>query len=503
MKKIFVLLLLSGSCLSGCKPQKEQAQPNILLIISDQLNWDFLSAMGNSYVSTPNIDKLIRKGIRFERSYAVNPVCIPSRVSMFTGQRPTYFGFHVPKGIEQERTDVKEYVKANQVALELKSAGYETYYGGKDHFGWRDYAFKPEDLGFEVYANGKEYRGVDCVPKAIETLEDHRSSHGDQPFFMVTSLMNPHDICYAHIKDHRFDMDKIDDRTDGGGWQTLLRESVLANLRIPEGEPGAGGFEPIDYYLDHAPPLPANYMPQQDEPSIISGIGEDGEGMAASFGRYRGQYDSIDWRLHRFAYVKFVEEIDQEVGQLLKGLEAAGYGDDTYIIFTSDHGEQNGAHQMAGKGLFYDEACHVPFIISHASLNEQSDRTTLVSNGLDLLPTIFGLAGVTPASKYEGADLSGVVFGNELELERDFVPVEFSTGMGIVSSDFYYGIYYNGTQNNEQLYDLSKTPLQMVNDALDPVYGEELKVHRDAFRSVHANTLARYKNPDGFLKFLE
>ncbi|MEQ8580495.1 MAG: sulfatase-like hydrolase/transferase [Marinoscillum sp.] len=501
MKRIVTLLFTIGLIVVSCDQRKKDQprQPNILLIISDQLNWDFFSAVGNEYVHTPNIDRLIKRGVRFDRSYAINPVCIPSRVSMFTGQRPTYFGFHIPKGIENEQVDVRAYVKSHQIANELKTAGYQAYYGGKDHFGWRDYAFKPEDLGFEVYSNGKEYRGVDCVPKAIATLKRHREEHSGQPFFMVTSLMNPHDICYAHIRDNQFDLEKINERTDGGGWQDLLRESVLANLRIPEGETGAGGFEPINYYLDNAPPLPDNYLPQSDEPSVISGIGEEDKGMAASFGRYRGQYDSIDWRLHRFAYVKFVEEIDREVGELLAGLEEAGY-DDTYIIFTSDHGEQNGAHQMAGKGFFYDEACHVPFIVSHPDFNETVDSTNLVSNGLDLLPTIFGLAGVQPKVQYEGKDISRIFLGQQSEIDRSYIPVEFSTGMGIVSKDFYYGIYYNGKEHNEQLYDMRKRPLQMVNDALDSTYQKDLTDHRVAFGLVNEQTLSAYKNPEGFYR---
>jgi choline-sulfatase len=114
--------------------------------------------MGNQYVETPNIDRFMANGIRFDKAYATNPVCISSRVSMFTGKRPTYFGFHVPKGIDHKPMDVKYFVKQNQIATQLQQVGYQTYYGGKDHFGWQDYSFLPEDLGFEVYVNSKEYK---------------------------------------------------------------------------------------------------------------------------------------------------------------------------------------------------------------------------------------------------------------------------------------------------------------------------------------------------------
>ncbi len=501
-------VILLGAWVRGYAQQadisfEQGKKPNILLIISDQLNWDYISALGNSYVSTPNIDRLLKNGVRFDRAYAINPVCLPSRVSMFTGGRPSKFGVHVPKGIEVQRTDMVAYAKEKKIAHKLQQQGYKTYYGGKTHFGPRGYKFTPEDMGFEVYADEYAYRGVDCVPQAIAVLNQHASEHATQPFFMVTSLMNPHDICYAHIQNNRFDMEKIQQRTKGEGWKAKLRSSVLENLKIPAGHPGAGGYEPIDYYLRQTPPLPDNYMPQTDEPSIISGVGEE-KGMASAFGRYRGQYDDTDWLLHRYAYCRFVEDFDKELGALLDGLEASGMAEDTYIIFTSDHGESLGSHQMAGKGLFYDEVCHVPFVVSHHSMNGQRvDSINLISNGLDIIPTVFELAGVKKDPELEGKSVVPLLQQAGIKLDRNAIPMEFSTGLGVITSDFYYGIYYNGNTNNEQLYDMRKKPLQMENDAIDPAYQVQLKQHRKQFREVHQETLEHYGHPDGFIKYLE
>ncbi len=483
---------------------KSHVRPNIILIISDQLNWSCFSGMGDKHVKTPHIDRLLSRGVRFERAYAMNPVCIPSRISMFTGLRPSRFGFHVPKpGIDFAKTEMRAFVKERNIAGQFQKSGYKTYYGGKTHFGVRGNEFHPADMGFEVYAESTECRGQDCVPKATAVLKQHKSRHGESPFLLVASLINPHDICYVHIKDHRFDLDLIKKRS-AGAQQKLLRESLLSTLKIPEGVQGAGGYEPIDYYLKNAPSLPDNSQPQAGEPSIISGEGETGGGMAAEFGRYRGQYDSTDWLLHRFAYTRFVEVIDREIGLLLKGLEESGLAENSYIVLTSDHGEQLGSHQMAGKGLFYDEACHVPFIVSHERFSGgRVDRTTLVNNGLDLLPTLFDLAGVECPMPFEGKSLAGVLRDPRVKLDRQYVPVEFSTGMGIIAADFYYGIYYNGKANNEQLYDIRKLPLQMVNDAPDPDYAEQLRIHRQAFKQVHQEVLKSYRFPPRFMKYLD
>lgn len=505
---ISVLILLSTfmSRVYAQIPKKKchdgTEKPNILLVISDQLNWDYISAVGNSYVKTPNIDRLCETGVRFDRAYAINPASIPSRVGMFTGARPSRFGVHVPNGIKIERTDMVEYVQEKRIACRLQQQGYKTYYGGKTHFGPPGYQFTPQDMGFEVYAGDYEYRGVDCVPQAIDKLIQHANKHRHTPFFMVTSLMNPHDICYAHIGDNHFDMERILQRTKGEGWKAKLRTSVLENLKIPEGEPGAGGYEPIDYYLRQAPPLPDNYMPQENEPSIISGIGEE-KGMASAFGRYRGQYDETDWLLHRYAYCRFVEDFDRELGMLLDGLEASGMAENTYIIFTSDHGESLGSHQMAGKGLFYDEAYHVPFIISHHSLDGgRVDSVNLISNGLDIIPSIFELAGVEKDPELEGESVVPLLYKANARLDRDAIPVEFSTGLGLITNDFYYGIYYSGKTNNEQLYDIRKRPLQMDNDALDPAYSKKLDDHRNRFKAIHRETLIRYGYPETFMKYL-
>jgi len=472
--------------------------PNILLIISDQLNWDYMSGMGNPYVSTPNIDRLLEKGVRFDRAYAINPVCIPSRVGMFTGARPSEFGVFVPEGVDAEKKNIVEYVREKQVATRLQEQGYKTYYGGKTHFG-----FSPKDMGFDVYAGSEEYRSVDCIPKAILTLGEHATNNAKQPFFMVASIMNPHDICYAHIRDNRFDIEKIFNRTKGEGWQAKLRKSVLENLKIPRGQPGAGGYEPIDYYLREAPPLPDNYMPQQDEPSFISGIGEE-KGLASAFGRYRGQYDETDWLLHRFAYCRFVEDFDRELGVLLDGLEASGMSDNTYIIFTSDHGDQMGSHQMTGKGLFYDEVCHIPFIVTHPDFHcGRVDSVNLISNGLDMIPSVLELAGIEADPALEGKSIVPLLRDAKHRLERDVIPVEFVSGMGIITKDFYYGIYLSGKANNEQLYDMRKRPLQMVNDALDSTYNEVLQKLRSQFEEEHRKTLERYGHPQGFTKYVK
>jgi arylsulfatase A-like enzyme len=178
--------------------------------------------------------------------------------------------------------------------------------------------------------------------------------------------------------------------------------------------------------------------------------------------------------------------------------------DNTYIIFTSDHGDQMGSHQMTGKGLFYDEVCHIPFIVTHPDFHcGRVDSVNLISNGLDMIPSVLELAGIEADPALEGKSIVPLLRDAKHRLERDVIPVEFVSGMGIITKDFYYGIYLSGKANNEQLYDMRKRPLQMVNDALDSTYNEVLQKLRSQFEEEHRKTLERYGHPQGFTKYVK
>ena len=154
--------------------------------------------------------------------------------------------------------------------------------------------------------------------------------------------------------------------------------------------------------------------------------------------------------------------------------------------------------------MFYEESYHVPLIISHRSIRGgRVDKTNLISTGLDVLPTIFDLAGIDPTLDFEGKSLKKILENAEHKLDREMVPVECATGLATVSSDFLYAIYtLREGSNNEQLYDLRKRPLQMENDAINPEYKSALEKHREGFETVHAETLKRCGYSDKFMTYL-
>ena len=110
----------------------------------------------------------------------------------------------------------------------------------------------------------------------------------------------------------------------------------------------------------------------------------------------RKEYDERDWRIYRWIYRRLTENVDSKIGEILTGLKTSGLQRDTLVIFTSDHGNMDGAHRLASKNLFYEESVGVPLIMTYPGVIPvgRIDTTHLVSTGLDILPTICDYAGV-------------------------------------------------------------------------------------------------------------
>ena len=162
---------------------------NILFIVTDQQNANMLSAAGNRHVRTPAVDSIADRGTRFERAYCMNPVCVPSRFSLFTGRRGSDIG--LLNNTDDHMKEMPAAVLEQAMGWQLRLAGYRTAYGGKTHF---PLGLKPEDYGFEtISCDDRDGLAEDCA-------EFLSGDHSD-PFLLVASFINPHDICHMAIRD--------------------------------------------------------------------------------------------------------------------------------------------------------------------------------------------------------------------------------------------------------------------------------------------------------------
>ncbi len=417
-------------------------QPNIIFIFTDQQSATMLSCVGNRYVNTPALDQIASQGVRFERAYCMNPMCVPSRFSLLTGRMGSEIG--LLNNTDQHIDQIPPEIQENGMGWHLRRAGYQTVYGGKVHL---PKGLTPEDLGFDTLTADERDELADTCADFI--MQDH-----DQPFLLVASFINPHDICYMAIRDFA----ETDSEKAIVQHGRIELQEVDAALHWPE------NMSRAEFFASLCPPLPANFEIQTDEPEAIRLM----QARSPFKRKAREHYSAEQWRLHRWAYARLTERVDEQIGRILAALEASGQAENTLIVFSSDHGDMDASHRMEHKTAFYEQAARIPLLIAGASVQHRGVVDThLVSNGLDLLPTFCDFAGVDPSPALTGHSLRPLLEGQTESQWRDVLPVESELGRMIVSDRYKY-MQHNAGAQAEQLIDLLTDPGEMRNALDDP-----------------------------------
>ncbi len=446
-------------------------RPNILLLVSDQHALGYMGAYGNDFVKTPHLDSLAATGVRFSLSYCTSPLCAPARASLHTGRMPHTTGVNSNKQLKKMNW------KLPNMGDALREAGYDTAWVGKLHLsgkkpggvpaeagpdgGWWSWGYYPmfengipgfENLNrshaMKAYAKrektSESYNvGLDVDPPVVATAIAYLKQPRKNPFFLVVSIMNPHDICF---------WEQIVDKYD---WP-----------RPPED-------------LDLLPPLPPNHAVQKDEAGWIKARRDSKKGA-----KYRSQWEAREWRSYLYAYIKYVEDADRSVGKILTALRESGLEDDTVVIYTSDHGEGVGAHHWRNKVGPYDEVTKVPFIVSWKGVTPAGklDDRHLVS-GVDVFPTVCDYAGAPVPEGLDGVSVREVIEDSS-KPGRDFLVVE-SPGWAkgrkqdvrIFRTHRYK--YMRTDAGEETLFDMKKDPYEVSDLAGKRKYQGVLQDHRN------------------------
>jgi len=271
------------------------------------------------------------------------------------------------------------------------------------------------------------------------------NQHHNRPFLLVVSLLNPHDIC-----------------------------------EYPR-EPGHYPSPPMATEL---PPLPDNFKAIQNEPSLLAAVRRRQE--KSDNGLSDGS--EVKWRQYRWAYYHLTEVVDELIGKVLKALDESPYAADTLIVFTSDHGEMAGSHQLRTKNYMYEEATAVPLIICPPGRESVAavDKLHLVS-GLDILPTMCDYAGLPIPRSLEGVSLRSLVENPHPDSKtswRDHLVLEINdrTEVRMVRSDRYKYIVYAKGEMREQLFDLDLDPGETINMVDRPEMRATVEAHRTMLR---------------------
>jgi len=405
-------------------------RPNVLIITTDQQRADAISAAGNKWVKTPNIDSLVANGVYFTNSYCPYPLCSPSRASLHASRMPHEIG------VDHNGMQIDPKIPiSGQI---FREAGYDTGYAGK----WHCPSTYPTDgiLGYEVLNTttrpGKLAQVVDeaTMNAAIEFI---RRKH-EKPFLAVVSFINPHDICLP------------------AGETSPILPDVWQRYQPPAGA--------------EVPPLPVNFGDTQGAP--------DGFTRKAR----HEEWDDNHWRKYIYAYYRMVEDVDRQVGQVLQALRQTGLEENTIVVFTSDHGEGLASHRWTGKMMYYEEEATVPLIVSWKGVTPRRiDREHLVS-ALDVLPTICDYVGVKVSAVMRGQILR-LIIENPQQPGHEYIVSEMASGTArsfMVRTKQYKYMVFPGTAGRklEMLFDMQADPGEMKNLAGQTALAGEIERHR-------------------------
>ncbi|AQZ54484.1 sulfatase-like hydrolase/transferase [Martelella mediterranea] len=426
-------------------------QPNIVLIVADDLRWESLGATGCSAVATPNIDRLAARGISFDGAHCqggMHPaVCAPSRASLMTGRNifassedpaGRDFGgraFAIPSGMET-------------VPERLRKAGYRTHHIGKWH----------NDCG----SFARSFAGASRIMFGGMSNHDHVPLHAFDPTGRYP----------AHAA-----------RTEDGLSTDLFADAALEFLHArPADQPF---FLHLAFTAPHDPrtppprhrvdpatvALPANYMPAHPF--------DNGEMLVRDELLEATPRTPDAVRRHIADYLGMVQHLDEAVGRICDRLDALGLTDDTLVIFTADHGIALGQHGLMGKQNLYEHSTRIPLIVAGPGIDPAGRSDALVWHA-DTAVTVLSAAGLEADGAAEGASLLPLGGGPSRET---FVSVHCESQRAVRDHRWKLIRYLPNAAPKlasapegrtsrgsavEQLFDLEKDPGETVNRASDP-----------------------------------
>jgi arylsulfatase len=344
-------------------------RPNFLILCMDQ--WQTHMQLPDD-VPFPAMERLEAQGVSFDHQYCSDPICTPSRATMWTGAHANLTG-------AQENTNqawIKELTHdIPTIGHMLRDQGYYTAFKGKWHLSWlahsedalEDYGFSDFQQWGEMYGAPLEGEKLDGTA-AFETVDwlETKAPTLDQPWLLVCSLVNPHDIMF-------YLPDPIEMPPGGMG-----------PLKTPQQRLGW-----FDKEWDVG--LPDNF--EDDLTQHPYGVRAYSQGIAATYGHVPEDRPDL-WIKRRNYLVNCMRLVDAQFNKVLEALDRQGLWENTIVLFMSDHGEMNAAHRLQQKGaIAFDEAAIVNLTACIPG-GPRGKRTAAVGSHLDLAPTLLEFAGL-------------------------------------------------------------------------------------------------------------
>jgi len=418
----------------------EQARPNILLIISDDLNTRLGTYGGQAL--TPNIDRLAGEGVRFDRAYSQFPWCAPSRASFLTGLRPSAVGvldLHTPL-----RQKVPDLVTLPEY---FRQSGYFTARSGKVF-----HQEVPSGIG-EAGPDDPQSWDVALNP-AGRDLPLEPKMHNLTPGLGRGSTLGWLD---GDGPDNAYTDGKVADDVIG-----------LLSQQKPDGRPF---FIAAGFYRPHTPEIsPKAYFDRYPAAAIAATPVKDAVkplDITSAWSPEDFGMTPEEQKAFIRAYYASTSYMDAQVGRILDALKAQGLDRNTVVIFVSDHGFLLGEHHQWMKNVLWEQSTRVPLIIRAPGMRGNGGASGKLVELVDLFPTLTELAGLKPVAANQGVSLATLLSDPASKTWDKPAFSQIAGGRSVRSGPWRYTEWQAGKQGRE-LYNVAQDPAESRNVVDDP-----------------------------------
>lgn len=427
-------LVLSLAAALGPRALAGGAQrPNVLLVVTDDQRWDTVRALGNSEIQTPNLDRLVQRGMVFRNAYCMGSmipaVCAPSRTMLMTGRSLWRIPNHTATSYD-----------GPTLASVFRAAGYQTLFIGK-----RNNSFLAGNEAFETFIyhddpkpEARARSSQFMADRTIAWLRERREAGDSRPFLIYLGPPVPHDPRVAP--------------------QQFMSLYDAARLSLPR------NFLPMH-------PFDNGELRVRDE--LLAPHPRTPEEMRRHLAEY---YAAITW-------------FDHQLGRILESLEQSGELEKTFIVFTSDQGlAVGGCHGLMGKQNLYEHS-KPPLVFAGPGICAGESPALVYL--FDLFPTICELCEISPPAEVEGRSLVPVIKRRAAGV-RDWLFTAYRDCQLMVRDERWKLISYRAAgERHTQLFDLQNDPDELTNLAAEPAWAGE----RARLEALLARARAEFGDP--------
>lgn len=406
-----IALTLSAALAVVCGTARAADRPNVLFVFNDDQRADTIAALGNPVIKTPNLDRLCKQGLAFNRAYMQGgfngATCVPSRAMLMSGRSL----FHVDEKLADETWPAA-----------FGRSGYTTFATGKWHNGVKSLAASFQNAR-SIFAGGM----ANPMQAPLSNLENSG---------LTTPMKAPKHACEQ------------------------FADEMVTFLKQPQDKPFLGyiAFDgphdphivPDDFPVRYTPDanlLPPNFLPQHPF--------DNGEMMIRDEVLLPHPRTATEVQSMVADYYRYISFLDTQIGRILDALAASPAAANTIVVFSADSGVARGSHGLIGKQNLYEHSVRVPLIISGPGI-PAGKRTNAMCYLFDVMPTLGALCAVSPPKTSEGIDLRETL-RDPRHAARNELVLGYRQVQRAICNDRWKLIRYPQV-NRTQLFDLQSDP---------------------------------------------